>query len=49
MLSESGEEFIGFTERDLVEGNNSGTMDISEESDTDGKKKLLLQPMIMLG
>ena len=37
--SDSDEEFIGFTERDLVEGNNNETMDISEESDSDGEEE----------
>ena len=37
--SDSDEEFIGFTERYLVEGNNNKTMDISEENDSDGEEE----------
>ena len=47
--SDCDEKFIGFTERDLVEGNNNETMDISKESDSDGEEESFLQSMIMLG
>ena len=30
---------LGFTERDLVKGNNNETMDISEESDSDEEEE----------
>ena len=47
--SDSDEEFIGFTERDLVKGNDNERMIFLRKVTVMGRKKLLLQPMIMLG